>query len=47
MELLKRVNRPEEDLEKTHRYYSDLQDVNEAIAFLRAKVINALAKQAW
>jgi len=45
-DVLKKVNRPGEDISKSFRYYSELQDINEAIAFLRAKVINALTEQA-
>jgi dGTPase len=45
-DLLKRVNRPGEDIDRLFTYYSELQDINEAIAFLRAKVINALTEQA-
>lgn len=45
-DVLKKINRPGEDVSKTSRYYSELQDINEAIAFLRAKVINALTELA-
>lgn len=42
MEVLRKINRPGDDPDKTYRYYNDIGDRNEAIAFLRAKVINLL-----
>ena len=35
-----------EDAGKTFSYYKDIEDTNEAIAFLRARIINLLANQA-
>lgn len=46
MEVLKSSNRPGENADKTYTYYKDIGDTNEGIAFLRAKVINALTLQA-
>jgi len=46
VELIKKVNRPGEDADRILGYYSDIADTNEAIAFLRAKVINLLANEA-
>ncbi|MBD0276497.1 MAG: dNTP triphosphohydrolase [Flavisolibacter sp.] len=44
--IIKAINRPDEDADKTYRYYKDITDKNEGIAFLRAKVINVLVLQA-
>ncbi|HYH16221.1 MAG TPA: dNTP triphosphohydrolase, partial [Flavisolibacter sp.] len=46
MEVIRKVNRPEENADKILGYYHDIKDTNEAIAFLRAKVINILANEA-
>lgn len=46
MDVLKSINRPGENGDKTYQYYKDIDDTNEGIAFLRAKVINALTLQA-
>lgn len=40
--LIKSINRPEENWEKVYKYYNDIEDKNEGIAFLRAKAINVL-----
>jgi dGTPase len=44
-EVIRSINRPEENWEKAYKYYKDIQDANESIAFLRAKVINVLTLQ--
>ena len=44
--IMRAINRPGEDVDKTLRYYSEIEDRNEGIAFLRAKLINVLALQA-
>ena len=46
LDIMKYINRPGEDVEKTFGYYKDIEDRNEGIAFLRAKLINVLAMQA-
>ncbi|HVG16035.1 MAG TPA: dNTP triphosphohydrolase [Chitinophagaceae bacterium] len=46
IDVIKSVNRPEENGDKIYSYYKDIKDVNESIAFLRAKVINVLALEA-
>jgi len=43
--LIRSINRKGEDLSKILGYCNELQDTNEAIAFLRAKVINILANE--
>lgn len=42
MDVIRSVNRVEEDWEKAYKYYKEIGDKNESIAFLRAKVINVL-----
>lgn len=42
MEVLTKLARQGEDVQKTFRYFKDIEDINEGIAFLRAKVINLL-----
>ena len=44
--IMKSINRPGENIDKTYGYYKDIEDRNEGIAFLRAKLINLLALQA-
>jgi len=39
-------NLDQEDADKTYRYYQDITDTNESVAFLRARVINLLALRA-
>jgi dGTPase len=46
MQVIRSINRIEENPDKIMGYYQDIKDTNEAIAFLRAKVINILANQA-
>lgn len=46
MNMMQRINRKGEDLDKVWRYYNDIEDTNEAIAFIRAKAINLLANEA-
>ncbi len=46
MEVLNKLNRPGENTDKIFDYYKDIEDTNEAIAFLRAKVVNGLANAA-
>jgi len=46
MNVIRDVNRPDENADKILSYYNDIEDTNEAIAFLRAKVINILTNQA-
>lgn len=43
--VIKSANHPTERWEKAYKYYSDIEDLNEGIAFLRAKVINVLTQQ--
>jgi dGTPase len=45
-ELITKINRKGEDAGKILSYYNDITDTNEAIAFIRAKVINLLANEA-
>ena len=40
--VIKSINRPEENWDKIYKYFNDIEDRNESIAFLRAKVINVL-----
>jgi dGTPase len=42
IDVIRTINRPEEDWEKIHKYFNQIEDKNESIAFLRAKVINVL-----
>lgn len=42
MEVIDKVAGNEEESKKSRRYYSDIRDTNEALAFLRARVINHL-----
>lgn len=46
LQVIRRVNRPEEDVDKIRGYYRSIADRNEGIAFLRAKAINVLAMEA-
>jgi dGTPase len=46
MQVIRSVNRSGEDADKTYGYFNNIKDTNEAIAFLRAKVINLLALEA-
>ena len=46
MQVIRNINRRDENPDKILGYYHDIKDPNEAIAFLRAKVINILANQA-
>ena len=46
IQVISSINRPEEKADKILGYYQDISDTNEAIAFLRAKVINILATEA-
>jgi dGTPase len=46
VELIRKINREGEDIDKTLKHYYDITDTNEAIAFIRAKVINLLANEA-
>ena len=46
IDLIRSINRPEEKWEKAYKYYNEIEDINESIAFLRAKVINVLTLQA-
>ena len=46
MDVIRSIDRPEENWEKAYTYYNALEDTNESIAFLRAKVINVLTLQA-
>lgn len=43
--IMRAINRPGEDVDKTLGYYNDIKDRNEGIAFLRAKLINLLVLQ--
>lgn len=42
MDVIKSISHAQEDGEKAYKYYKEIEDTNEAIAFLRAKVINVL-----
>lgn len=44
--IMRAINRPGENVDKTLGYYRDIEDRNEGIAFLRAKLINLLALEA-
>jgi dGTPase len=44
--VIRSVNYPNESWEKANKYYNDIEDSNESIAFLRAKVINVLTQKA-
>lgn len=46
IDVIRSINRPEEKWDKVYKYYIDIEDTNESIAFLRAKVINVLTLQA-
>ncbi|HEY0732038.1 MAG TPA: deoxyguanosinetriphosphate triphosphohydrolase, partial [Chitinophagaceae bacterium] len=46
LHLIKSISTDPSDVQKIPGYYKDLDDKNEAIAFLRAKVINALTNRA-
>lgn len=46
MDVIESINRKEENKDKIYKYYRDIEDVNEGIAFLRAKLINVLTMQA-
>lgn len=46
MGLMKSINRPGEDLDRLWNNYNAVADTNEAIAFLRARVINVLISEA-
>jgi dGTPase len=44
--LIEKINRRGETVDKVLKHYNDITDTNEAIAFIRAKVINLLANEA-
>lgn len=46
LHLIESISTDPADVQKIPGYYKDLEDKNEAIAFLRAKVINALTNRA-
>ncbi|MGB8192481.1 MAG: dNTP triphosphohydrolase [Chitinophagaceae bacterium] len=46
MNVIKSINRPEENAERIYKNYKSIDDTNEGIAFLRAKAINVLTLQA-
>ena len=46
MDVISSVKRPEENMDKIHRDFKSIEDTNESIAYLRAKVINVLTLQA-
>lgn len=46
MDVIGSIDRKEESKDKIYKYYSDIDDVNESIAFLRAKLINVLTMEA-
>ena len=46
MDVIGSINRKEENKDKIYKYYQEIKDVNEGIAFLRAKLINVLTMQA-
>jgi len=46
LEVIRSVNRSEEDLDKIRGHFKSIEDTNESIAYLRAKVINVLTLQA-
>jgi dGTPase len=43
--VIRAINYPNESWEKANKYYNDIADSNESIAFLRAKVINVLTQK--
>lgn len=46
MDVIRSINRKDEDADRMYNNYKSIGDVNEGIAFLRAKVINVLTMQA-
>lgn len=46
MDVIRSINRKDEDADRTYKNYKTITDTNEGIAFLRAKVINVLTMQA-
>lgn len=46
MEVIRNINRPEENADRIYKNYKSIEDLNEGIAFLRAKAINVLTLQA-
>jgi dGTPase len=46
MDVIRSINRPEENADRIYKNYSSIEDTNEGIAFLRAKAINVLTLQA-
>jgi dGTPase len=46
MQLMRAINPKGEENDKTLKYFKDIKDTNEAIAFVRARVINLLANAA-
>jgi dGTPase len=46
MQVIRSINNNNVEADKLLNYYQDIEDTNEAIAFLRAKVINLLANEA-
>ncbi|HEY0679290.1 MAG TPA: dNTP triphosphohydrolase [Chitinophagaceae bacterium] len=46
MDVIRSVNREEENADRIYKNYQSIRDVNEGIAFLRAKLINVLTLQA-
>jgi dGTPase len=46
IEVIQRLNPQERETGKTHGYFKNMSDANEAIAFLRARVINLLTHRA-
>jgi dGTPase len=46
MQVIKSINRTEENADRIYKNYKSLDDANEGIAFLRAKAINVLTLQA-
>jgi dGTPase len=45
MDVIRSINRTEENADKIYRYFNDITDLNEGISFLRAKLINVLTLQ--
>ena len=45
-DVMKRLSKKGDDVDKTLRYFGDIEDTNEGIAFLRARVINLLTNAA-
>lgn len=46
LDVIRSINRPEENADKILKNFKDIEDTNESIAYLRAKAINVITLQA-